>query len=162
MVVVAPASKQRTTKQGAQLLAIATIVLLAAASVWIFASSLSSRTESTKTRTSLLKGVRENNQVGVLVLMDLMRLVELLLTPNFGCLHDEQAGDMHLSAKHMLSTGRPYLLYGTAWKKDDTATLVSQALHAGFRFIDTACQPKHYNEPGVGKGWTEAAAALGT
>lgn len=65
------------------------------------------------------------------------------------------------TAKHILSTGKPYLLYGTAWKKDDTASLVSQALHAGFRFIDTACQPKHYNEAGVGMGWTEAASHLG-
>ena len=61
----------------------------------------------------------------------------------------------------MLKTGRPYLLYGTAWKQDDTSILVSKALHAGFRFIDTACQPKHYHEAGVGDGWTEAAADLG-
>jgi len=31
----------------------------------------------------------------------------------------------------------------------------------GFRFIDTACQPKHYNEPDVGLGWSEAASELG-
>lgn len=65
------------------------------------------------------------------------------------------------TSKHILSTGKPYVLYGTAWKKDDTASLVSQALHAGFRFIDTACQPKHYNEAGVGIGWTQAASDLG-
>ena len=46
----------------------------------------------------------------------------------------------------------PALLYGTAWKKADTAQLVSLALRTGFRGIDTACQPKHYNEPGVGAG----------
>ena len=56
---------------------------------------------------------------------------------------------------------KPHLVYGTAWKKDDTAMYVSQAVKAGFRFIDTACQPKHYNEPGVGNGWTAAAAELG-
>jgi diketogulonate reductase-like aldo/keto reductase len=44
----------------------------------------------------------------------------------------------------------PPILYGTAWKKDRTEALVSQALRAGFRGIDTACQPKHYHEPGVG------------
>ncbi|KAI8800888.1 aldo/keto reductase [Cladochytrium replicatum] len=44
------------------------------------------------------------------------------------------------------------MMYGTAWKKDDTARLVHLALSAGFRGIDTACQPKHYNEPGVGEG----------
>lgn len=46
----------------------------------------------------------------------------------------------------------PGILYGTAWKKGDTARLVEQALNAGFRGLDTACQPKHYNEPGVGEG----------
>jgi diketogulonate reductase-like aldo/keto reductase len=38
---------------------------------------------------------------------------------------------------------------------------VSQAVHAGFRHIDTACQPRHYNEPAVGQGWTSAAQELG-
>jgi diketogulonate reductase-like aldo/keto reductase len=44
------------------------------------------------------------------------------------------------------------ILYGTAWKQDDTERLVRRALEAGFRGIDTACQPKHYNEEGVGAG----------
>lgn len=44
------------------------------------------------------------------------------------------------------------IIYGTAWKKDRTATLVEQAIDLGFRGIDTACQPKHYNEAGVGEG----------
>lgn len=55
----------------------------------------------------------------------------------------------------------PFLIYGTAWKKGETARLVGEALRAGFRHIDTACQPKHYSEPGVGAGWTAAAAELG-
>lgn len=46
----------------------------------------------------------------------------------------------------------PKLIYGTAWKKERTATLVEQAITVGFRGIDTACQPKHYHEPGVGEG----------
>lgn len=46
----------------------------------------------------------------------------------------------------------PKLIYGTAWKKDKTADYVTEALKRGFRGIDTACQPKHYNEPGVGEG----------
>jgi diketogulonate reductase-like aldo/keto reductase len=50
------------------------------------------------------------------------------------------------------STALPPILYGTAWKKDETARLVHEALRAGFRGIDTACQPKHYNEVGVGEG----------
>ena len=45
----------------------------------------------------------------------------------------------------------PDFLYGTAWKKDRTAELTLTALRAGFRAIDTACQPKHYHEPGVGE-----------
>lgn len=44
----------------------------------------------------------------------------------------------------------PKLLYGTAWKAERTADLVERAVLAGFRGIDTACQPKHYNEAGVG------------
>jgi diketogulonate reductase-like aldo/keto reductase len=46
----------------------------------------------------------------------------------------------------------PGIIYGTAWKKGHTAQLVEQAVGLGFRGIDTACQPKHYNEPGVGEG----------
>ena len=44
----------------------------------------------------------------------------------------------------------PRIIYGTAWKKDRTADLVVKAILSGFRGIDTACQPKHYNEPLVG------------
>lgn len=46
----------------------------------------------------------------------------------------------------------PGIIYGTAWKKDLTASLVEEAINQGFRGIDTACQPKHYHEAGVGKG----------
>eukprot|EP00536_Pseudo-nitzschia_multiseries_P006137 jgi/Psemu1/192408/e_gw1.127.78.1 len=66
--------------------------------------------------------------------------------------------DAH-SAKTLLH--QPHLVYGTAWKKEETARLVSEAVKTGFRFIDTACQPKHYNEVGVGNGWTAAALELG-
>jgi diketogulonate reductase-like aldo/keto reductase len=44
------------------------------------------------------------------------------------------------------------ILYGTAWKQDETERLVKRAIETGFRCIDTACQPKHYNEAGVGAG----------
>lgn len=43
-----------------------------------------------------------------------------------------------------------HMLYGTAWKKERTNELVQLAVRNGFRGIDTACQPKHYNEKGVG------------
>jgi diketogulonate reductase-like aldo/keto reductase len=46
----------------------------------------------------------------------------------------------------------PGILYGTAWKKDETERLVRTAIQEGFRGIDTACQPRHYHEPGVGAG----------
>jgi diketogulonate reductase-like aldo/keto reductase len=44
----------------------------------------------------------------------------------------------------------PRILYGTAWKKMRTQELVRTAIQRGFRGIDTACQPKHYHEAGVG------------
>lgn len=46
----------------------------------------------------------------------------------------------------------PQLLYGTAWKGERTADLVKRAIELGFRGVDTACQPKHYDEAGVGRG----------
>jgi len=46
----------------------------------------------------------------------------------------------------------PKLIYGTAWKEDKTADLVELAIETGFRGIDTACQPKHYQEDLVGQG----------
>jgi len=46
----------------------------------------------------------------------------------------------------------PRIIYGTAWKQERTAALVEQAIETGFRGIDTASQPKHYNEAGVGEG----------
>lgn len=42
------------------------------------------------------------------------------------------------------------LLYGTAWKKERTTELCNEAFTAGFRGVDTACQPKHYQEHLVG------------
>lgn len=44
----------------------------------------------------------------------------------------------------------PPIIYGTAWKQEATAVLVKQAVHAGFRAIDTANQKKHYREDYVG------------
>jgi diketogulonate reductase-like aldo/keto reductase len=51
-----------------------------------------------------------------------------------------------------MNTPQPTIIYGTAWKKSDTEELVKTALQEGFRAIDTACQPKHYDEAGVGAG----------
>ena len=55
--------------------------------------------------------------------------------------------------------GFPSIFYGTAWKKDKTAELVETAIRAGFRAVDTACQPKHYNEKGVGEGLARSGVA---
>jgi diketogulonate reductase-like aldo/keto reductase len=51
----------------------------------------------------------------------------------------------------------PRLIYGTAWKKDQTTELVTKALKHGFKAIDTACQPKHYDEAGVGAALQKVA-----
>lgn len=53
-------------------------------------------------------------------------------------------------------TYMPRLVYGTAWKKDATADLVYTALKNGFRGIDTAAQPRHYQERLVGDGLRRA------
>lgn len=56
------------------------------------------------------------------------------------------------------TTTIPRLVYGTAWKKDRTADLVYAALSSGFRGIDTAAQPRHYQERLVGDGLRRAIA----
>jgi diketogulonate reductase-like aldo/keto reductase len=48
----------------------------------------------------------------------------------------------------------PRIIYGTAWKKMRTQELVRTAIQQGFRGIDTACQPRHYHEAGVGAAVT--------
>jgi diketogulonate reductase-like aldo/keto reductase len=50
----------------------------------------------------------------------------------------------------------PAMLYGTAWKRERTADYVRMALEAGFRGVDTAGQPKHYDEAGVGVALADA------
>lgn len=47
-------------------------------------------------------------------------------------------------------------IYGTAWKKHRTASLVYAALRCGFRAIDSAAHPEHYDEAGVGDGLRRA------
>jgi diketogulonate reductase-like aldo/keto reductase len=45
---------------------------------------------------------------------------------------------------------KPSFIYGTAWKEDATSGLVIKAVSMGFTAIDTANQPRHYQEPLVG------------
>lgn len=51
------------------------------------------------------------------------------------------------------------MLYGTAWKEDQTEPLTLLALRQGFRGIDTANQRKHYHEAAVGQAISAAIAA---
>ncbi|WHZ16250.1 MAG: 2,5-diketo-D-gluconic acid reductase [Nitrospira sp.] len=51
----------------------------------------------------------------------------------------------------------PSFMYGTAWKKEATTTLVLQAVEAGFTAIDTANQVIHYQEAMVGEALLELA-----
>jgi diketogulonate reductase-like aldo/keto reductase len=53
----------------------------------------------------------------------------------------------------------PSFLYGTAWKEDATEGLVTLAIEAGFRGIDTANQRRHYYEAGVGEAVRKAIAS---
>jgi diketogulonate reductase-like aldo/keto reductase len=48
------------------------------------------------------------------------------------------------------ASNSPTFIYGTAWKEDATTELVKLAVRAGFRAIDTANQPWHYQEALVG------------
>lgn len=70
--------------------------------------------------------------------------------PSIGAQASRLARDLPLGISATSSTRIPKLVYGTAWKKDQTAGLVYLALKTGFRGIDTAAQPKHYDERGVG------------
>lgn len=57
-----------------------------------------------------------------------------------------------LPLRGAFTTKIPTLVYGTAWKKERTADLVYGALKAGFKGVDTAAQPRHYQEKLVGDG----------
>ena len=46
----------------------------------------------------------------------------------------------------------PMMMYGTAWKEAETQRLVTTAIRAGFRAIDTANQRRHYFEEGGRRG----------
>ena len=51
----------------------------------------------------------------------------------------------------------PAFMYGTAWKKEATASLVQLAVTSGFTAIDTANQLIHYQEALVGEALLELA-----
>lgn len=59
---------------------------------------------------------------------------------------------LHNPSNVVSPSSLPAFVYGTAWKKERSAELVYQALCTGFRAVDTAAQPRHYDEAGVGTG----------
>lgn len=63
--------------------------------------------------------------------------------------HDFTHHNLVQQAKKLMTP--PKIIYGTAWKKERTTEFVLAALRQGFRAIDTANQPKHYQEPLVGE-----------
>jgi diketogulonate reductase-like aldo/keto reductase len=52
----------------------------------------------------------------------------------------------------------PRLLYGTAWKEEETQRLTQLAFEQGFRGVDTANQRRHYDEAAVGRAISASAA----
>lgn len=59
-----------------------------------------------------------------------------------------------MAGQTIMNAGRsvPRMVYGTAWKEDETQRLTELALKCGFRGIDTANQRRHYFEAAVGRG----------
>lgn len=55
----------------------------------------------------------------------------------------------------------PPIMYGTAWKKENTTVLVIAAVLAGFRGVDTAGQPLHYSEDLVGAAISQLTSKHG-
>ena len=86
-----------------------------------------------------VQGYRQSLWNKKLVVLILVALTMLLMTTT-----RILGASAAASAAHILETGKPFLVYGTAWKKENTAKYVDMAVKSGFRFIDTACQPRHY------------------
>lgn len=55
-----------------------------------------------------------------------------------------------------LGQKQPFLLYGTAFKRERTADLTKIALESGFQGIDTANHPSAYREAFAGDGLSAA------
>lgn len=68
---------------------------------------------------------------------------------------------MNRRVREIRGVAVPTFLYGTAWKEDGTQRLVERALAAGFRGLDTANQPRHYDEEGVGRALAAASRGAG-
>ena len=134
--------RRRQRNKNTDILVVVAVTIISVGLAWLFALSLINRQKVQQHNSfaapHLLKEDKSNNE-------------DTTITTDMNM----------ISAKHMLATNLPYIIYGTAWKKDETSSLVYQAIDKGFRFIDTACQPKHYNEPQVGLGIRMAMDAIG-
>src|SRR5262245_20291842 len=84
------------------------------------------------------------------------RLAALL--PNWETSH---SGEESMALKTYNDIAVPNLMYGTAWKKEATTSLVELAVESGFRAIDTANQLIHYEEVRVGEA-LQSLARKGT
>lgn len=71
-------------------------------------------------------------------------LIDLTVVPKL-------TGKMLVAINAYNNVAIPSFMYGTAWKKEETAKLVQQAVEAGFTAIDTANQLIHYQEALVGE-----------
>lgn len=86
----------------------------------------------------------------------------LTMSSSTGQVHQTQAENKEAAEvaavlpKRSKKVAMPSILYGTAWKKEDTGLFVRDAIMAGFTGIDTACQPRHYQEDLVGQGIVDA------
>ena len=137
--------RRRQRNKNTDILVVVAVTIVSVGLAWLFALSLINRQNTTEDHSSfapphLLKEENSNNE-DTTIITDNMNMIS--------------------AKKIMLATNLPYIIYGTAWKKDETSSLVYQAIDKGFRFIDTACQPKHYNEPQVGLGIRTAMDAIG-
>lgn len=68
--------------------------------------------------------------------------------------HGSNSGFL-LRNRQLANKDMPPIMYGTAWKEENTTRLVKKALELGFEGIDTANQPLHYREDLVGAGIEE-------
>ncbi|CAI6331960.1 unnamed protein product [Periconia digitata] len=80
----------------------------------------------------------------------------IIQPPNRSMASSAKASSRLLDVKD--SEWKPAFIYGTAWKKERTAELVKLAVQNGYRSIDTAAQPKHYQEDLVGDALREVYA----
>lgn len=112
---------------------------------------------------TLLNCIRgRNRRIGMTLAKPLQRsLTSLNLIGSRRVIFVRMMASASSTGASRLHDEEPAFIYGTAWKKDQTKRLVKEALKAGFRRVDTAAQPRHYQERLVGEalreGYSEGA-----